>query len=219
MTSELTRMGIVFLHLIACCVAIGLVFMSDLDMVKRLLQPGSDTVDTAHMESLHRTVSRALIALWLTGIALVSLDVLLKGAGTLANPKLQSKIAMVCLLTINGLVLQRQVLPFLRKAGCLMRLTFSRRMLALFIGSVSGVSWFYAALLGVGRPLNWKYTLPEILAAYPVMVVGGFVGMLALTAWTEHHGRSADRESRRVRPSRAHTRPMRGPVLLEAVQS
>jgi hypothetical protein len=219
MTSELTRMGIVFLHLIACCVAIGLVFMSDLDMVKRLLQPGSDTVDTAHMESLHRTVSRALIALWLTGIALVSLDVLLKGAGTLANPKLQSKIAMVCLLTLNGLVLQRQVLPFLRKAGCLMRLTFSRRMLALFIGSVSGVSWFYAALLGVGRPLNWKYTLPEILAAYPVMVVGGFVGMLALTAWTEHHGRRAESESRGVEPSRAHTRPTRGAVLLEAVQS
>jgi len=48
MEFEFTRMGILFLHLIACCVAIGLVLMSDVDMVKRLIKadPG-DRIDPA----------------------------------------------------------------------------------------------------------------------------------------------------------------------------
>jgi hypothetical protein len=193
MNPELMRMGIVFLHLIACCVALGLVFTSDVGMVKRLLQPGADPQEAQHFSDLHKTISRALIALWLTGIALVSFDIMAKGLGTLANPKLQSKIAMVVLLTVNGLVLQRQVMPFLRRAGCLMQLTFRRRMVALFVGSISGVSWFYAALLGIGRPLNWKYSLTEILLAYPFLIAGGFVAMVFLTAWAEYHGRRVER--------------------------
>ncbi|WP_200947318.1 hypothetical protein [Ramlibacter sp. Leaf400] len=191
METDFIRMGIVYIHLIACCVAIGTVFMGDLDMVRRLLRSSDDRTDPAHFTSLHTVVSRALIALWITGVALVGFDVWLKGAGILANPKLQAKIAMVCLLTINGLALQQYVLPYLKKTGSLMGLSFSRRMKALFIGSVSGVSWFYAAMLGIARPLNWKFSLTEILAAYPVMVAGGFVGMMALTAWAEYRARYA----------------------------
>src|SRR6476620_1636758 len=151
MKSELARMGVVYLHLIACCVAIGLVFMSDLDMVKRLLTGDAATLDERHMGGLQRTLTRALLVLWLTGCGLVAIDVLAKGTDVLLNPKLQSKFAVVVLLTVNGVALHKSVLPMLKRAGALMRLTFSERMLAVFIGSVSGVSWFYAAMLGVGR--------------------------------------------------------------------
>jgi ABC-type phosphate transport system permease subunit len=48
------------------------------------------------------------------------------------------------------------------------------------------VSWFYAAMLGVGRPLAWKYSLVELLAAYPVLIVGGFGAMVLLTAWAKN---------------------------------
>ena len=191
METDFIRMGIVYLHLIACCVAIGTVFMGDLDMVRRLVRSGDDRTDPAHFTQLHTVVSRSLIALWITGVAIVGLDMWLKGAGILANPKLQSKIAMVALLTINGFVLQGYVLPWLKKTGSLMSLSFRRRMIALFTGAVSGVSWFYAAMLGIARPLNWKFSLAEILAAYPVMVAGGFIGMVALTAWAEYRARYA----------------------------
>ncbi|MCY1541790.1 hypothetical protein D9M68_774930 [compost metagenome] len=59
------------------------------------------------------------------------------------------------------------------------------RMFALFAGALSGVSWFYAAMLGVGRPLSWKYSLTEILAAYPVLIIGGFIMMALLTQWAK----------------------------------
>jgi hypothetical protein len=187
MDFEFTRMAVIFLHLIACCVAIGLVLTSDLAMVKQLIKGDpNDRMDAQHLADLQKTVSRALIALWVTGVAIVTLDASVKGWGYFANPKLQSKIAIVMLLTINGFALHKYVLPLLQKAGSLLRLSFSQRLIAIFAGAVSGVSWFYAALLGVGRPLNFKYSLVEILAAYPVLIGGGFVSMVLLTAWAQY---------------------------------
>jgi len=51
----------------------------------------------------------------------------------------------------------------------------------MFCGSLSAVSWMYAAMLGVGRPLAWKYSLSELLMAYPVLIALGFLSMLVLT--------------------------------------
>ncbi|UUZ76528.1 hypothetical protein LP414_02175 [Polaromonas sp. P1(28)-13] len=186
MEIEFARMGIVYLHLIACCVAIGLVLTSDIAMVKQLLKADpADRLDSKHLSGLQTTVSRALVVLWITGVAIISLDASIKGWGYFANPKLQSKIAIVMLLTLNGFALHKYVLPLMQKAGSLLKLSFNQRMFALFTGAVSGVSWFYAAMLGIGRPLNWKYSLLEILAAYPVLIVGGFASMVLLTAWSQ----------------------------------
>ena len=176
-------MGIVYLHLIACCVAVGLVFMSDMTMLKQYIgNAPTGEFDAGHMSALQKTVSRALLALWISGAAIIALDVSLKGWGYFANPKLQSKLMIVMLLTMNGYALHRYVLPLLKKSGSLFNLSFSQRSLALLTGTVSGVSWFYAAMLGIGRPLNWKYSLVEIVAAYPVLIAAGFIFMMLLTS-------------------------------------
>ncbi|WP_041474839.1 hypothetical protein [Pseudomonas sp. UW4] len=185
-TVEYVRLGVVYFHLIACCVAVGLVLTSDIAMVKQLLKgDASGHHDDAHMESLQKTVSLALVALWITGIGIVGIDYAGKGMEYFLNPKLQAKIGIVVLLTFNGFLLHSAVLPALKKAGSLLKLSFSLRMLALFSGALSAVSWFYAAMLGVGRPLAWKYSLVELLAAYPVLIVGGFGMMVLLTAWAK----------------------------------
>ena len=191
---ELSRLGIVYIHLIACCVAIGLVLTSDIAMVKQLLQGDSAGLsDFEHMESLQKTVSRALSVLWVTGVAIIAMDVSAKGWGYFANPKIQAKIGLVVLLTINGVLLHKTVLPLLHKAGSLLNLTFSQRLLALFAGTFSAVTWFYAAFIGVGRPLAWKYSLVELLAAYPALIAGAFCVMLALTAWAKSRSDEQDR--------------------------
>jgi hypothetical protein len=184
---EFARMGIVYIHLIACCVAIGLVLTSDITMVKDLLKGDpAARVDSQHMSQLQKTVSIALIGLWLSGIALVSLDASVKGWQYFANPKLQAKVLIVVLLTLNGVVLHQHILPWLQKAGSLLKLSFSQTLKAIFAGSVSGVSWFYAAMLGVGKPLAWKYPLVDLIAAYPLLIVGGFFSMLLLTVWAKY---------------------------------
>jgi hypothetical protein len=191
--AEYIRLGVVYFHLIACCVAIGLVLTSDIAMVKQLLKGDvSGHHDDAHLESLQKTVSLALVALWITGIGIIGIDYAGKGMEYFLNPKLQAKIGIVVLLTFNGFLLHSAVLPTLKKAGSILKLSFNLRMLALFSGALSGVSWFYAAMLGVGRPLAWKYSLVELLAAYPVLIVGGFAMMVLLTAWAK----SKDAEGR-----------------------
>lgn len=185
LVTELARMGIIYVHLIACCVAIGLVLTSDFAMVRQLYR-GEAPTDSRHLATLQTTVATALIALWISGAAVVLLDASMKGWDYFANPKLQAKIAIVVLLTLNGVVLHRRVLPWLQKAGSLLKLSFSQSLLAIFAGAVSGVSWFYAALLGVGKPLSWRYSLVELMAAYPVLIAGGFVSMLLLTAWAKY---------------------------------
>ncbi|MFC5473627.1 hypothetical protein [Paraherbaspirillum soli] len=185
---ELLRLGIVYAHLIACCVAIGLVLTSDIAMIKQLINGDAlDHSDNTHLADLKKTVSLSLIALWITGIAIVWMDVSGKGLVYFLNPKMQAKITIVVLLTINGFLLHSTVMPALQKAGSLLKLSFSQRTLALFTGAVSGVSWFYAAMLGVGRPLAWKYSLVQLLAAYPVLIAGGFFTMLLLTMWAKNN--------------------------------
>lgn len=206
MEIEFTRMGIVYLHLIACCVAIGLVLTSDIAMVKQLLRADpAERFDPGHMSDLQKTVSRALLALWVTGAAIITLDASIKGWGYFANPKLQSKVVIVMLLTMNGYALHKYVLPMLQRAGSLLRLSFSQRTFALFAGAVSAVSWFYAAMLGIGRPLNWKYSLVEIMAAYPVLIAGGFAFMVLLTTWSQSKAGGGLDSTRVSTPAEART--------------
>lgn len=84
-------------------------------------------------------------------------------------------------MTLNGVLLHRTVMPALEKAGSLLKLSLNQRRLAIFAGTLSAVSWFYAAMLGVGRPLSWKYSLLELLAAYPLLIATGFGMLMPLT--------------------------------------
>jgi hypothetical protein len=184
---EFARMGIIYVHLIACCVAIGLVLTSDIGMVMQLFSGDpSERVDKRQLRQLQNTVAIALAALWVSGVAVVLLDASLKGWQYFANPKLQAKILIVVLLTLNGVVLHYRVLPWMLRARSLLKLSYGQSLLAIFAGAVSGVSWFYAAMLGVGRPLSWKYSLMELMTAYPLLIGAGFFSMLLLTFWAKY---------------------------------
>ncbi|GLZ85970.1 hypothetical protein Pres01_20210 [Metapseudomonas resinovorans] len=188
---ELVRLAVVYMHLIACCVAVGLVVTSDLAMARQLLR-GDDSAHCrpSHLESLQRTISLALLMLWVTGAAIILLDMSVKGWTYLLNPKLQAKVLIVALLTLNGMLLHRAVLPALTRAGSLLALQPAVRNLTLFAGTVSAVSWFYAALLGVGRPLAWKYSLAELMAAYPLLIIAGYGVMHLLVALARKRSRA-----------------------------
>src|SRR5262245_12939357 len=92
----LVRLAFCRLHLIACCVAVGLVLTSDLAMARQLLR-GDDSAHcrSAHLESLQRTISLALLMLWVSGGAIILLDMTVKGWTYLLNPKLQAKVLIV----------------------------------------------------------------------------------------------------------------------------
>ena len=156
-------------------------------MVRQLLWQGpNQRMKPRLIEGLQNTVSLALVGLWITGAAIIAMDVSDKGMGYLSNPKLEAKLILVSLLTFNGLLLHRCALPLIRKAGSLLNLSSGQRSFAALVGSISAVSWLYAALMGVGRPLSWKYSLTQLLAAYPVLIATGFVVMMLLLSWAQY---------------------------------
>jgi hypothetical protein len=187
MESEFFRLATVYGHLIACSVAIGSILLSDLAVVKQLISGDPYRgQDAKHLQHLQKTVSLALLALWLTGGVIIAVDVAAKGMGYFDNPKLQAKIIIVCLLTLNGILLHNSVLPMMKKAKSLLNLSSGQRGFALFTGTFSATSWFYAAMLGVGRPLSWKFPLMTLLSPYAALIAGGFAGMLSLVTWAQY---------------------------------
>lgn len=193
-TMEFIRLGIVYAHLLACCVAVGMVLTSDIAMVKQLLKGQSARQSSEHLAQLRSSVAIALAALWISGLAIIALDAASAGMQYFLNPKLQAKIGIVVLLTLNGVVLHNLVLPALQRTGSLLELPIGMRHLAIFSGAFSAVSWFYAALLGVGRPLAWKYSLAELMAAYPLLILSGILFMLILVRWSSERARQDDRQ-------------------------
>lgn len=180
---ELIRLGILYAHLIACCVAIGMVVVSDFSMIKKLVTGDSAHQDSHHLNQLKNAVLVALVALWITGLMIIGLDASSKGAEYFLNPKLQAKVLIVTLLTINGYALHQFVMPAMQKAGCILKMEPNARTLSIFAGTVSAVSWMYAAMLGIGRPLAWKYSLGELMVAYPLLIALGFTAMVLLVDW------------------------------------
>ena len=96
--------------------------------------------------------------------------------------------------SVIGFVLHHFVLPAMQKAGCILRLTPNQRTLAVFAGTVSAVSWLYAAMLGVGKPLSWKYSIAEIMMAYPLLIAVGFAATLLLIDWKTARNKAAARK-------------------------
>ena len=182
-TTDFLRILLVYFHLIACCVAIGAILISDLGILVRLYQGRIDK-RAANLEYLKQTVSAMLVILWITGLLLITHDAVGNGwSHTLSNPKLQAKIIVVALLTVNGMLLHYRVLPMMSKASSLLRLAAGQRTWAIWAGALSGVSWMYAAFLGVARPLAWKTPLLDLLLAYPVLIALAFSGMWLFTSW------------------------------------
>jgi hypothetical protein len=55
---------------------------------------------------------------------------------------------------------------------------------AVFTGSISGVTWLYAAFLGIARSLSWKSSLFELLIAYPALILMAYAIMHAAIIWS-----------------------------------
>jgi hypothetical protein len=182
-TSDLLRILLVYMHLIACCVAIGAILISDLGILVRLYQGRIDK-RAANLQYLKKTVAAMLLMLWTTGLLLIVHDAATSGwSYILSNPKLQAKIIVVALLTLNGVLLHYRVLPMLGKASSLLKLAAGQRTWAIWAGALSGVSWMYAAFLGVARPLAWVTPLGNLLLAYPILIVLAFAAMWTFTSW------------------------------------
>ena len=152
---------LIYCHLIATCAAIGTIVITDLRLAAkslgyRVVIPRPERFETV-------LISVSLAGLYVTGASLVALG-LQESSDYLGNPKLQGKLLLVAMLTLNAIVLHRGVFPLLSRSRPVSE--WSRRDWFLVSASVSlsNSVWFYCAFLGIARIWNDSVSLGFVLA-------------------------------------------------------
>jgi hypothetical protein len=155
------RLALLYAHLLLCVFALHLVLSTDWRVLRK-------RISAARLLWVHRRVKLLLAGLWLSGLAIVFIDLGPTLADITGRPKLLAKLLCVSTLTLNALALRWYCFPRLlaeralppREAGLLM--TF---------GAISTTSWLAAAFFGVARPLaQWS----------AAGTIGLYLGLLAL---------------------------------------
>lgn len=159
---------LVFLHLIATCAAIGTIVVTDMRLAAKMMGYRVVIPRPERFETV--MVSASLALLYLTGIALVAVA-LSDRPDYLTNGKLQAKLVLVGLLTLNAFILHFMAFPILALSWPVSEWTRSQWFTVAASVSLSNSLWFFCAFLGVAR--IWNFT-----------VSAGYVLAVAAVVWT-----------------------------------
>lgn len=156
---ELVRSLLIFMHLAAMIAAGISIAFGDYAILRH--RP----VNRDLMVKASRAVTWSLVALWVTGLSIISLDMSTVALTLAKAPKLQAKLTVVLILTANGFLLHRYTLTAL---GGRQRPSEQQVRVAAILGAVSATSWGYAMFLGVAKA--WA----------PILGATGFLLLYAL---------------------------------------
>jgi hypothetical protein len=170
---------LVFAHLLAVSMALGAIVATDLRLLSKLAQ--DRTRIAPPNEFVTRIVMVALLVLYATGGALVGAG-LMERADYLANPKLQAKLVLVVLLTINAYVLHRLTFPRLARGRRVARWHASDWLIVGVPVAVSNFLWMFVAFLGVARAWNGTVPFGEIMAIAAVLFGAAQAAVFAILA-------------------------------------
>ena len=155
------RTMLVFVHLMLCVFALYAVLRADLRVLRRRVGPRT-------MKRTHARVALLLAGLWLSGLAIVGMDVGTDFALLAERPKLITKLLCVLTLTLNGVLLHLYAMP---RISAQRQLAVTERYVMSVLGAVSTTSWMMAAFIGVARPLaEWTPLLAMSLYAGVVLL-------------------------------------------------
>jgi hypothetical protein len=162
---------VIYAHLIAACVAIGILLIQDFALAKSRGNPLA-AHGVNELKRAAKIVSVSLGALWISGLVLVLIGYIENPQSYLLNQKLWAKFAVVIILTLNGIVLHHFSFPRVVSHTGILGLGLIEKTLVVVSGSTSTVSWLFACYLGVARPWNYTVEFSFVMSLY--------VGLLAL---------------------------------------
>lgn len=181
----------------AVCTAIGAIVATDLRLLGKL-RARTDRIAPPN-EFVMRLVAGSLVVLYLSGAALIWVGCR-DNPAYLDNPKLQAKLVLVGLLTLNAVVLHWHTFPWLSTARRVSSWGFVEGLWVAVPVAVSNSLWLYCAFLGIARPWNFVVPLHDVLAVAAVVLMLSLAGVLAALAFAAHGSRR--RAARRAASSR-----------------
>jgi hypothetical protein len=154
---SLLHQALLFVHVIAFAMTLAAVLREDL----RLLT--TQRIDAPRLLHTARAVSLGLLALWASGLALVAIDAADSAGPWWPSAKLQAKLIVVAVLTVNGWALHAWVFPRLwGVAVCIDRSLWP----AAVLGAISSASWVTASFVGVARVVSPWWSFAGFMALY-----------------------------------------------------
>jgi hypothetical protein len=165
---------IVYAHLLAACVAVGILFLQDLSLAKTRGKPLS-TIAIEELRKAADIMFIALVILWVSGLTLVVMGYLENPAQYLMNPKLWAKFTVVSILTLNGFLLHYFSFPrVVSNTGFLGRSPLEQSLIAI-TGAISSTSWLFACFLGIARPWNYTTQYEFVMLVYAALILGAII--------------------------------------------
>lgn len=176
------KITLVTIHLFGLAVGAGGAFMTDWLMLA-MLRDGKMT--KSEFDLLHRAgrfVIGGLAVLLLSGIGLFLTDTF----RYMASDKFIAKMIIVIVLTINGIILHKVIMPFMKRklSRSIWKDTEVMRFLPGFIavGTVSFCSWVFALTLGSLSSVPFEFE--TILLLYTLVIVCFWsLGLLMARRW------------------------------------
>ncbi len=155
---------LLFGHVIFFALAMAAILREDM----RLLL--SSQIDAEALSSTANAIKWLLLGLWVTGIPMVIMDIGTDLAVLLTKPKLLTKILVVTVLTVNGVLLHLLAFPMLTTVQRNPRFAAT---VAAILGAVSTSSWLFASFIGVARLIAPQFSLYDFISLYALAVMGG----------------------------------------------
>lgn len=169
--------AIVFLHLLATCAAIGTIVITDLRLLGKVM---GYRVVIPRPERFETTIiSLALLVLYATGAAIVWMA-LEKNPQYLHNQKLQAKLVLVLILSINAVYLHKRVFSILERSRPVSKWKRSHRFDVSIGVALSNSLWFFCAFLGIARPWNNTVPIVFVLCVAVAIWLGMFIVVNAI---------------------------------------
>jgi hypothetical protein len=153
----IARQAFLFGHIIAFALALATIIKEDV----RLLR--AKRIDAASLHAAAKLVKWLLLALWVTGVPMVIMDVGTNVSLFLAKPKLVAKLIVVGTLTLNGLMLHLVAFPLITGKA---RNPSNAATIAATLGAVSTTSWFYASFVAVSRIVAPYFSVYDFVLLY-----------------------------------------------------
>lgn len=165
---------LIYAHLLAACVSVGILLLQDLALAKTRGNPLPEKM-VNDLRTAADIMFAALVILWISGLTLVIVGYLDNPQQYLMNPKLWAKFTVVSILTLNGLLLHYFSFPrVVSHTGLLGRSPLEQSLIAA-TGAISSTSWLFACFLGIARPWNYTAQYEFVMLVYAALVIGAVI--------------------------------------------
>ena len=167
------RTGLRIVHLCGLVLGVGAATLLDLIIARFVLMRGISKEHIHVIDFSSRIVTVGLSLLWISGIGFLIYYGFFDPV-KLQNPKIWAKIAIVAVLSINGILVHFFVLPRIRNQvgkRLLDGLSQFHCSLLLLAGTVSAISWYVPLMLGAIPQLNFVVPAEVILVSYALLLI------------------------------------------------